>query len=86
MDYKGNNVETITHSKKVMLDRAARPYDGLSEGPFKESLAKMNGVFRKEVVSYRVKDGYLYKETAGRTFTDGDYHDTVKIETLHSVE
>lgn len=24
MDYKGNNVETITHSKKVMLDRAAR--------------------------------------------------------------
>lgn len=86
MDYKGNNVETITHSKKVMLDRAARPYDGLSEGPFKESLAKMNGVFRKEVVSYRVKDGYLYKETAVRTFTDGDYHDTVKIETLHSVE
>ena len=59
MDYKGNNVETITHSKKVMLDRAARPYDGLSEGPFKDSLAKMNGVFRKEVVSYRVKDGYL---------------------------
>lgn len=86
MDYKGNNVETITHSKKVMLDRAARPYDGLSEGPFKDSLAKMNGVFRKEVVSYRVKDGYLYKETAVRTFTDGDYHDTVKIETLHSVE
>lgn len=86
MDYKGNNVETITHSKKVMLDRAARPYDGLSEGPFKDSLAKMNGVFRKEVVSYRVKDGYLYKETAIRTFTDGDYHDTVKIETLHSVE
>lgn len=86
MDYKGNNVETITHSKKVMLDRAARPYDGLSEGPFKESLSKMNGVFRKEVVSYRIKDGYLYRETAIRTFTDGDYHDTVKIETLHSVE
>jgi hypothetical protein len=86
MDYKGNNVETITHSKKIMLDRAARPYDGLSEGPFKESLSKMNGVFRKEVVSYRIKDGYLYRETAIRNFTDGDYHDTVKIETLHSVE
>jgi hypothetical protein len=46
----------------------------------------MDGVFRKEVVSYRVSNGFLYKETAVRHFSDGDYNDTVTTETLHSVE
>jgi hypothetical protein len=46
----------------------------------------MDGVFRKEVVSYRVTNGLLYKETAVRHFSDGDYNDTVTTETLHSVE
>ena len=52
VDYKGSNVETLTHSKKFMLDRANKPYNGLNEGPFRASLDKMDGVFRKEVISY----------------------------------
>lgn len=85
-NYKGHNVECLTPLKKKIIDDATKGFDAFNEGPFKTSLSKMEGVFRKEVVSYRVKDGYLYKETAIRDFSDGDYHDTVKIETLHSVE
>ena len=72
MDYKGSNVETLTHAKRVMLDRANKPFTALNDGPFRTSLDKMDGVFRKEVVSYRVSNGFLYKETAVRHFTDGD--------------
>jgi hypothetical protein len=86
MNYKGHNVEVLTPLKKKIIDEATKPFGPFNDGPFKTSLDKMEGVFRKEVVSYRVKDGYLYKETAIRDFSDGDYHDTVKIETLHSVE
>ena len=85
-NYKGHMVEVITPLKQKIIDEATKPFDCYNEGPFKTSLSKMDGVFRKEVVSYRVQDGYLFKETAIRDFSDGDYHDTVKIETLHSVE
>ena len=86
MNYKGHNVEVLTATKKKVIDDATKPYDAFSEGPFKDSLMKMEGVFRKEAISYKVTNGYLYKVTAIRDFSDGDYHDTVKIETLHSVE
>ena len=86
MKYKNNNIEVLTQTKKAMLDKAMKPFDGSSEGPFKVAFDKMEGVFRKEVVNYKVKNGYLYKETAIREFTEGDYHDTVKIETLSRVE
>mgnify|MGYP000061067028 FL=1 len=85
-NYKGHNVEVLTQAKKKIIDDATQPYNGLSAGPFRTSLDKMEGVFRKEVVSYRVVNGYLQKETAKREFRDGDYHDTVSIETLHKVE
>ena len=85
-NYKGHNIEVITPIKKDIIDRATKSYNALNDGPFKKSLDKMDGVFRKEVVTYKVENGYLYKETAIRDFSDGDYHDTVKVETLHSVE
>jgi hypothetical protein len=85
MKYKGNNVETLTPSKKAMLDRAMKPYDGLSEGPFKTVFDKMEGVFRKEVVNYKIRDGYLVKETSVRDFRNDDYHDTTKTETICDV-
>ena len=78
MNYKGHNVEVLTATKKKVIDDATKPYDAFSEGPFKDSLMKMEGVFRKEAISYKV--------TSIRDFSDGDYHDTVKVETLHSVE
>tara|TARA_A200000113_G_scaffold185270_1_gene172048 strand:- start:456 stop:722 length:267 start_codon:yes stop_codon:yes gene_type:complete len=85
-NYKGHRVEVLTPVKKEIIDRVTKPYDVMNDGPFKKSLDKMEGVFRKEVVTYKVENGYLFKETAIRDFSDGDYHDTVKIETLHSVE
>ena len=80
--YKGNNVETLTSSKKAMIDRAMKPYDANSEGPFKTALDKMEGVFRKELVNYKVQGGYLVKETSIREFRNGDYHDTTTIQRI----
>jgi len=86
MKYKGNNVETLTHTKRAILDRAMRPYDGLSDGPFKRVLDRMDGVFRKEIINYKIEDGYLVKETSIRDFSEGDYHDTTSIQRIVKVE
>lgn len=85
-NYKGSNVETLTHSKKAILDRAMKAYDANSAGPFKTTLDKMDGVFRKELVNYKIQDGWLVKETAVRDFRDGDYHDTTTIQRIAKVE
>ena len=86
-NYKGNNIETLTHTKKVMLDRAAAPYDANSEGPFKTALDKMDGVFRKELVNYKVQDGFLVKEVSVREFrSDNDYHDTTTVQRIAKVQ
>ena len=85
-NYKGNNVETLTPSKKAMIDRAMKPYDGLSDGPFKKVFDKMEGTFRKEVINYKVEDGWLVKETAIRDFRDNDYHDTTTVQRIAKVE
>tara|TARA_Y100000385_G_scaffold117190_3_gene122024 strand:- start:2294 stop:2608 length:315 start_codon:yes stop_codon:yes gene_type:complete len=84
INYKGNKVQTLTASKKHLLDKAAEPYNGNSEGPYKRVADKMDGVFRKETINYKIQNGLLVKETAVRTFTqDGkDYHDTTHIETI----
>jgi len=48
------------------------------EGPFKNAFdADTNGVLRREITTYRVKNGVMVKETATRDYyKDGDYHDT----------
>ena len=48
----------------------------------------MEGVFKKEIVNYKVQNGLLLKETSVRTFTpDGkDYNDVVTIETLYNID
>ena len=48
------------------------------EGPFKNAFdADTNGVVRREIVTYRMKNGMMVKETASRDYyKDGDYHDT----------
>lgn len=47
-------------------------------GPFKNAFdADTNGVVRREIVTYRKKDGIMIKETAVRDYyKDGDYHDS----------
>ena len=50
----------------------------MSDGPFKNAFdADTDGVMRREIVTYRIKNGMLYKETATREYyKSGDYHDS----------
>jgi len=46
----------------------------------------MEGVFRKELINYKVTDGWLVKETSVRDFRDNDYHDTTTVQRIVKVE
>ena len=48
----------------------------MTEGPFKNAFdADTDGVVRREIVSYRIRNGIMIKETAVRDYyKDGDYH------------
>ena len=50
----------------------------MTEGPFKSAFdTDTNGVIRREIVTYRNKDGVMIKETAVRNYyKDGDYNDS----------
>jgi hypothetical protein len=50
----------------------------MTEGPFKNAFeADTAGVVRREIVTYRIKNGMMVKETACRDYyKDGDYHDS----------
>ena len=51
----------------------------MKDGPFTFSLDDdlQEGVIRQELVTYRVKDGVLKRETVTRDYTDsGDYNDS----------
>ena len=50
----------------------------MSDGPFKSAFdADVEGVLRREIVTYRVKNGMLYKEAATREYyKSGDYYDS----------
>ena len=54
------------------------------EGPFKNAFdADTNGVLRREITTYRIKNGVMVKETATRDYySSGDYHDTQSSTTL----
>jgi hypothetical protein len=50
----------------------------MSEGPFKSAFdADTGGVVRREIATYRMRDGIMIKETACRDYyKSGDYHDS----------
>jgi len=50
----------------------------MTEGPFKSAFdADTTGVVRREIVTYRMKNGTMVKETAVRDYyVSGDYHDS----------
>jgi hypothetical protein len=52
--------------------------DKMTDGPFKSAFdADTAGVVRREIVTYRVKNSVMVKETAVRDYyTNGDYHDS----------
>lgn len=50
----------------------------MTDGPFKAAFdADVDGVIRREIVTYRIKNGIMIKEEATRDYyKDGDYHDS----------
>ena len=50
----------------------------MTDGPFKSTFeADIDGVVRREIVTYRVKNGIMVKESAVRDYyKNGDYHDS----------
>ena len=86
MKYKGHEIETLTPSKKAIIDRAMQPFDANSPGPFKASLDLMDGVVRKELITYRIVDGVMIKDEAHRTFKDNDYHDTSSYTIVKNID
>tara|TARA_B110000211_G_C13998843_1_gene517476 strand:- start:977 stop:1156 length:180 start_codon:yes stop_codon:yes gene_type:complete len=56
----------------------------MSEGPFKEAFeADVTGVVRREIVTYRMRNGTMIKESACRDYYDsGDYHDSQNFQPL----
>ena len=51
----------------------------MTDGPFKNAFdADTAGVIRREIVTYRMKNGIMVKETAYRDYYEsGDYHDYI---------
>ena len=56
----------------------------MTEGPFKAAFnADTEGVVRREIITYRMRDGQLVKEEASRDYyKSGDYHDTTNYKPL----
>ena len=56
----------------------------MTDGPFKNAFdADTDGVVRREIVSYRIKNGVMIKETAVRDYyKSGDYHDAINSKPL----
>jgi hypothetical protein len=50
----------------------------MTEGPFKSAFdGDTKGVIRREIITYRMKDGIMVKEEAFRDYyKSGDYHDS----------
>ena len=52
----------------------------IEEGPFLNTLNTTEGVFRKTVINYKIRNGQLIMESATRTFHgDDDYNDTTEV-------
>lgn len=56
----------------------------MTDGPFKNAFdADIDGVIRREIVTYRMKNGIMVKEEACRDYyTSGDYHDSQSTQPL----
>jgi hypothetical protein len=56
----------------------------MTDGPFKNAFdADTAGVIRREIVTYRMKNGIMVKEEACRDYyKSGDYHDSQSTQPL----
>lgn len=47
------------------------------EGPFYAAFrGDITGVIKQELITYRIRDGMLFKETVSRDYSKGDYQDS----------
>ena len=56
----------------------------MTDGPFKNAFdADTDGVIRREIITYRMRNGSMIKEEASRDYSpSGDYHDTINSNPL----
>lgn len=55
----------------------------MEPGPLKSAMEKTEGVIKQVLITYRVRDGQLLKESVSRNYTtDGDYTDSCFTEPL----
>jgi len=56
----------------------------MTEGPFKTAFdSDTDGVVRREIITYRMRNGMMIKEEASRDYyASGDYHDTSNTKPL----
>ena len=56
----------------------------MTDGPLKRAfdLLDTDGVISRELTTYRIRDGMVLKETAGRRYLENDYTDSTKTEPL----
>jgi hypothetical protein len=56
----------------------------MTDGPLKRAfdLLDTDGVVSRELVTYRIRDGMVLKETVARRYFENDYTDSMKTEPL----
>ena len=56
----------------------------MTDGPLKQAfdLLDTDGVLSRELITYRIRNGMIVKETASRKYFENDYNDHVKTEPL----
>lgn len=56
----------------------------MTDGPFKNAFdADTDGVIRREIITYRIRNGSMIKEEASRDYyASGDYHDNQNVKPL----
>ena len=60
----------------------------MTDGPFKRAFGLLDsvGVLSRELVTLRIKDGMLVKESVTRRYSSGDYTDGVETTPICKVE
>ena len=58
----------------------------LKQGPLKYAIENTEGVISQELITFRVRNGQLIKETVTRRFNKDDYHDSSSYEPLINLE
>jgi hypothetical protein len=57
------------------------------QGPFYAAFqGETIGVIKQELITYRIRDGVLVKETVSRDYSKSDYQDSISITPLAEVK